>query len=147
MDDSGIAVAVDSSRNTYYMGVTASVDFPILAGVKDTIAPEDIFVTKVSSDGKSLVYSTYLGGTGTDTVSELGGLKVDDEASVYLCGITSSSDFPAVNPIEVFNQGGTDAFIAKLSPAGDVLEYSGYLGGARVDRSRSLSLGPGAWPV
>ena len=67
--DSGIAVAVDSSRNTYYMGVTSSLDFPVLGGVKDTGQPEDIFVTKVSSNGKSLVYSTYLGGTGTDTIS------------------------------------------------------------------------------
>ena len=142
LDDSGIAVAVDSSRNTYYMGVTSSLDFPVLGGVKDTGQPEDIFVTKVSSNGKSLVYSTYLGGTGTDTISEIGGLAVDDSGSAYACGITSSSDFPAVNPIEVFNQGGTDAFIIKLSPAGDALEYSGYLGGARVDRARSIALGP-----
>ena len=143
LNDSGIAVALDSARNTYYMGVISSVDFPILGGVKDTVAPEDIFVTKVSSDGKSLVYSTYLGGTGRDTIAELGGLAVDDAGSAYACGITSSSDFPAVNPIEVFNQGGTDAFITKLSPAGDALEYSGYLGGARVDRARSIALGPG----
>ena len=143
LNDSGIAVALDSARNTYYMGVTSSVDFPILGGVKDTVAPEDIFVTKVSSDGKSLVYSTYLGGTGRDTIAELGGLAVDDAGSAYACGITSSSDFPAVNPIEVFNQGGTDAFITKLSPTGDALEYSGYLGGARVDRARSIALGPG----
>ena len=143
LDESGIAVAVDSSRNTYYMGVTSSLDFPVLGGVKDTVQPEDIFVTKVSSNGKSLVYSTYLGGTGTDTISEIGGLAVDDSGSAYACGITSSSDFPTENPIELFNQGGTDAFIIKLSPAGDALEYSGYLGGARVDRARSIALGPG----
>ena len=142
LDDSGIAVALDSSRNSYYMGVTSSLDFPVLGGVKDTVQPEDIFVTKVSSDGKSLLYSTYLGGTGTDTVSEIGGLAVDDLGSAYLCGITSSSDFPAVNPIHVFNQGGTDAFIVKLTPAGDALEFSGYLGGARVDRARRIALGP-----
>ncbi len=134
-------MTLDSSRNAYYMGVTSSVDFPLQRGVKDAVQAEDIFVTKVSSGGNSLVYSTYLGGTRTDTVAEIGGLAVDGAGSAYVCGVTSSADFPAVNPIGGFNQGGTDSFITKLSPAGDALEYSGHLGGTRVDRARSIALG------
>ena len=141
-DDSGVAVALDSERNVYLMGTTSSVDFPIEGGVKDTVQPQDIFISKVSSDGGSLVYSTYLGGAGTDTISQIGNLAVDDSGSAYACGITNSSDFPVVNPISLFNQGGTDAFVVKLKPSGDALEYSGYLGGARVDRARGIAVGP-----
>ena len=127
--DSGIAVAVDSSRNTYYMGVTSSLDFPVLGGVKDTGQPEDIFVTKVSSNGKSLVYSTYLGGARVDRARSI---ALGPGGIACVAGETNSPDFPTITALQGTMAGDTDAFVTCLNAAGDVF-FSTYLGGTGFD--------------
>jgi len=73
-----------------------------------------------------LVYSTYLGGSSTDTAY---GIAVDDSGSAYIAGMTLSPDFPTINPIQGLN-GNADAFVTKIDPSGTALVYSTYLGGA-----------------
>ena len=78
-----------------------------------------------------LIYSTYLGGSGTDQGY---GIAVDNSGSAYVTGYTTSTDFPTMNPLQPAKAGGdTDAFVAKLSPEGSALIYSTYLGGSRND--------------
>ena len=59
---SGIGIAVDGSGNAYVTGLTCSSDFPTLNPYQTYQGGRDVFVTKLSSSGNSLIYSTYLGG-------------------------------------------------------------------------------------
>ncbi len=90
-----------------------------------------------------LVYSTYLGGSG----SQLGyGIALDNSGSAYVVGWTSSIDFPTANPAQAAPGGGSyDAFVTKFTPAGSALEYSTYLGGSGSDIGRAIAVdGAGA---
>jgi hypothetical protein len=82
-----------------------------------------------------MVYGTYLGGSGADYAY---GQAVDPGGYVYVTGKTTSADFPTVNPIDGA-QGG-DAFVSKLRPAGDSLEFSTYLGGGGNDEGTGIAL-------
>src|SRR5205085_2750310 len=91
---------------------------------------QDAFVSKLSADGKSLVYSTYLGGSGgTSSYGESGqGIAVDAQGNAYVAGFTSSIDFPLLGAVQGSRRGSMDAFVSKLNTAGR-LAYSTYLGG------------------
>src|SRR4029077_9691056 len=92
----------------------------------------DAFVAKVNPTGSALVYSTFLGGSGNDQGS---GIAVDSAGDAYVTGFTGSTNFPAVNPLQAANAGGTyDAFVAKINPSGSALVYSTYLGGSDYDK-------------
>jgi len=127
-------VAVDSSGIAYVTGHTFSTDFPTKAPYQGAIAGSyDAFVTKLSSSGSSLSYSTYLGGSAGDAGS---GIAVDSGGSAYIVGSTSSTNFPILNAYQVAYAGGSrDAFVTRLSPSGSalVLAYSSYLGGSGSD--------------
>ncbi len=137
------AVAVDSSSAGYIAGYTLSTDFPTVNPIQANLAVGtfgsnyDAFVAKIKPDGSGLVYSTYLGGTGDDRAT---GIAVDATGAVYVCGFTTSTDFPTVAPLQGSNAGGYDAFVAKLNPAGSALVYSTYLGGSLDDRASAIAL-------
>ncbi len=142
--DSIIAMALDAAGNIYLTGGTNSADFPVTAGsysqkylggpcpvfngTINSYCP-DVFVSKLNPTGTALIYSTYIGGTGTDRGW---GLAVDAAGNVYVTGTTSSTDFP-VTPGAL----GTglphlfeaSAFLLKLDPSGSKLLYSTYLVG------------------
>jgi len=85
-----------------------------------------------------LVYSTYIGGASVDAGL---GIAVDGTGAAYLAGYTISADFPLQNPIQGF--GGfayTDAFVTKMTPAGDALVYSTYLGGSLSDYGSDIAV-------
>ncbi len=77
-----------------------------------------------------LVYSTYLGGSGDDRGD---GIAVDAAGSAYVTGYTTSTNFPTQSPYQATIQGNYDAFVTKLTPAGNALVYSTYLGGSGDD--------------
>ncbi len=83
-------------------------------------------MTKISPDGQTLAYSTFLGGTGTDSANAI---AIDGSKQVYVTGSTDSTDFPAANNPQPTIGGGTDAFVAELSAAGNSLLYATYIGG------------------
>ncbi|MEW6657082.1 MAG: SBBP repeat-containing protein [Thermodesulfobacteriota bacterium] len=123
--DAGYAVAVDSSGNAYLTGCTFSDDFPAAGGYDSYLSGyEDVFVAKFNAAG-AMVYSTYLGGYGTD---EGYGIAVDGSGSAYVTGYTDSSSFPTRNAWQSSRKGSTDAFLTKLNAAGNALVYSTYLG-------------------
>jgi Beta-propeller repeat len=128
-DDLAYAIAVDAAGSAYVTGYTSSIDFPTAGPYQGNRAGNDVFVTKFSPDGASVVYSTYLGGGDDETGF---GVAVDAVGSAYVAGFTSSTDFPTANPYQT-DQGGDDAFVAKLAPAGNALQYSTYLGGGDLD--------------
>ena len=125
-DDVGYAIAVDASGAAYVTGVTYSTDFPTLNPYQPYQGGWDVFVTKLSASGDSLVYSTYLGGNDWDKGR---GIAVDASGAAYVTGVTASTDFPTLNPYQPY-QGGYDVFVTKLSSAGNSLVYSTYLGGS-----------------
>jgi Beta-propeller repeat/Abnormal spindle-like microcephaly-assoc'd, ASPM-SPD-2-Hydin len=124
--DYGSAIAVDFAGNAYVVGLTNSANFPISNALQPTLAREDAFVTKLNPSGSAPVYSTYLGGTGSDAGK---GVAVDSAGDAYVTGVTSSSDFPMLNPIQSTIQGRGDAFVTEINPQGTALVYSTYLGG------------------
>ena len=95
----------------------------------------DGFLTKLSPSGSSLVYSTFLGGSGDDGA---GSLALGSDGSAYVAGATSSTDFPTANPIRASLGGPSDAFVAKFNPEGSALTYSTYLGGSDRDPVEGL---------
>jgi sugar lactone lactonase YvrE len=130
-------VAVNSSGNAYVTGYTHSPDFPVTPGaVQSTPTPYaklTAFVTEFNTTGTGLVYSTYLGGSGSEGGNAI---AVDSKGDAYVAGITSSTDFPVtkiafepINEAEVSESQAT-GFVAKLNPEGSALFYATYLGGS-----------------
>src|SRR5450631_1229420 len=134
--DSVTDIAVREGR-VYATGATESTDFPVTPGAfqKTCFAVAagvcaEAFVTQLSHDGSKLIYSTYLGGSGTDDGN---GIALDLEGNAYITGDTSSKDLPLKKPLQTTNHGGgngEDAFVTKLNPTGSALIYSTYLGGS-----------------
>jgi hypothetical protein len=111
--DQGNGIAVDSSGNAYVAGSTQSTDFPTVNPLQPKFGGvNDVFVTKINPTGSSLVYSTYLGGSGLDVGT---GIVVDSSGNAYVTGSTGSTNFPTINPLQPANAGGGDTFVAKIS--------------------------------
>src|SRR5207247_461009 len=132
-DDAGVGIAVDAAGNAYVTGSTASANYPTTAGAFQTTlgGGGDAFVTKLNPTGSTLVYSTYLGGTGDD-----GGVSiaVDTAGSAYVSGFAQAG-FPTTTAAfqPGFGGGPYDAFVTKVDPMGSALVYSTYLGGSGDD--------------
>ncbi len=137
--DGGVGVAVDGTGNAYVTGWTGSEDFPTTAGAFQTAlaAPgHDVFVTKMSTDGSDLVYSTFLGSTRFDKGF---GIAVDLTGHAYLTGETGL-DFPTTENAFQTEPGGTDAFVTRLTAAGDALICSSFLGGSGVEHGAGIAV-------
>jgi len=135
-NDEVYGIAVDASGSAYVTGWTSSTNFPTTSGAFQTtnhaIAPHgaNAFVTKFSTDGLALVYSTYLGGS-TSGVGDAGaGIAVDASGSAYVTGRVASADFPTVNAFQSSTKGDGTAFVTKLNADGSALVYSTFLGGS-----------------
>jgi hypothetical protein len=139
--DMGYDIMVDSAGNVYVTGETSSTDFPTTSGAYDTAyngGTYDAFVAKLSADGSTLVYSTYLGGNGEDSGS---GITVDSAGNVYIAGKTYSTNFPTTDTAQDRTlNGGRDGFVAKLNANGNDLVYSTYLGGNSWDYGMCIAV-------
>ena len=137
--DSAQSIAVDTSGNVYLTGVTASINFPTMNPIQPTNGGAlDAFITKINSAGTALVYSTYLGGSGLDSGQSI---AVDGQGNAYVTGYTYSTNFPVVNALQpAFAGGNSDAFVAKINPAGSALVYSTYLGGRNDDIGSGIAV-------
>jgi len=123
----------------YITGSTNSPNFPNNNAFHANFSggAMDAFVTKLNQAGTSIVYSTYLGGTNTDTGQAI---AVDAQGSAYVTGSTSSANFPLSVTVQSIYGGNSDVFITKVNPAGDGLTYSTYLGGIGQDRGTGIAI-------
>ncbi len=146
-DDHGQAIAIDSAGDAYVTGSTGSTDFPQVnpltapggscGGASGGSGDVNAFVTELNPTGAALVYSTYLGGSGTDAGY---GLAIDGANDAYVTGSTTSANFPTTtDAYATTNSGGADAFVAKLGAAGRGLLYSTYLGGGSDDTGYGIA--------
>ncbi len=138
--DEGIDIAVDDLGYCYIVGNSNSDDFPTILGAYDTTygGYMDVFISKLSIDGSTLVYSTYLGGNIDD---EPYALILDDDNNAYVAGYTKSGDFPTtIGAYDTVINGGKDAFVSKISTDGSSLSYSTFIGGFLYDEINDIDL-------
>jgi len=145
-DDGGFGIAVDVEGNAYVTGDTYSSDFPTTPRAFDTTLNGgygDAFVLKLNRTGSTLLYATFLGGSGR---SGGRGIAVDGNGTAYVTGETSSSDFPATpGAFDTTFNGYSDAFVARLNSSGRALLYATYLGGSGGDGGFGIAVdGSGA---
>src|SRR5205807_9851186 len=135
--DEAYAVAVDGSGNAYVTGDAGSTDFPTANPLQATCSNVCGFITKFSSDGSAILYSTYL--SGTNGGSGVRGIALDSSGAIYVTGLTSSSNFPVLNAAQSSLAGGVvDAFVTKISSDGSALVFSTYLGGNGNDQGSGI---------
>ena len=143
LQDGGTALTIDAQGNVYVAGYTYSADFPVTPGVVQPknagptypavftelgapygpsyiVAGGDAFIAKFASDGTPL-FSTFLGGSGSDVPTLIG---VDSSGSIYLSGVTLSTDFPLTADAKTGQTAGN--FFARLNSTGTALTYSTY---------------------
>ncbi|MCP4220767.1 MAG: hypothetical protein GY765_39430 [bacterium] len=131
-------VCADSSGYVYVTGIVLGAEFPVKSAFQETPGGEyDIYVTRFSPYGDSLMYSTFIGGTGDDYS---GGIAVDSQGCAYITGYTYSEDFPTHNALYGTLKGNVDAVVVKLSANGAGLKFSTYLGGTSSDRGRDIAV-------
>lgn len=134
---SAYGIAVDSSGNAYITG-SAGSGFPTTTGAyqRTYSGSLDAFVSKLSADGSTLLYSTYLGSTTRGY-----GIAVDSSGDAYVTGITYSSIPTTSGALQTTSRGGgDDGFVTKLNAGGTGLVYSTYLGGSDVDAGQGIAV-------
>ncbi len=140
-EEIGYGVTVDGAGVAYVTGLTYSPDFPTVSPLQGASGGAgDAFVSKVNtrlSGPASLLYSTYLGGSGLDQGN---GIAIDSTGNAYIAGTTASSSFVFTpNGFQTTNHGQGDAFAAKLTPTG-ALSYFTFLGGSLADSGVGIAV-------
>ena len=145
--DGAWGIAVDASGRAYVAGATDSADFPITSSnAYETSlgsgASENVFLAKLSADGQSLLYSTYLGGSGSDWGL---GVAVDASENAYVTGVISSSNFPITSSAFQSTLHSTidNAFLARIDTTqsgSSSLVYSTFLGGSTEEEGDGIAI-------
>lgn len=163
------SLIVNGKKELLILGTTSSKDFPIRTNASQTafgggtrttpiaglelVNGSDLFISKLSADGKQLTGSTFAGGSGNDGVSATdnvtirnygdsfrGEIGLDQNDQVYVVSSTNSANFPLKNPAQGKLGGGQDAVVLKFSAGLDQLIWSTYLGGDKWDAAYSLKV-------
>lgn len=151
--DLPVAVAMDINNDVYVAGATYSLNFPTSPGaVQPVHSPpfvyscgsntcstlfQDAFVSKLSANGSSLLYSTFVGGIRSDYAKAV---TVDGAGNAYFAGYTESNDFPATGSLT----GGGSAFVAKLNANASALPYATRFGGSNSSTAEAIALDGGS---
>ncbi|MCP4685583.1 MAG: hypothetical protein GY867_09050 [bacterium] len=135
--DYAYGIAVDDLGSPYLVGRTNSLDFPTAGPIMPADSGADAFAVKLSADGSSMVYGTYLAGSDADYGWDI---ALDASNNAFVTGYTLSTDFPTVMPIQDSSAGGFDAFVCKINSGGSALSYSTYLGGTGTDIGQAITV-------
>ncbi len=170
--DAPVSLVCNSNNEIFILGVTGSFAFPTSPGAfqpahgggnnvsvwglgspSEFFSGTDLFVTKLSSNGATLLGSTFLGGSGNDGLNiGNGGLNhnyadefrgeiiVDNAGNCYIASCTKSANFPTQAPFQGGLQGGQDAIICKLNGNLTTMIYGSYLGGTNSDAGYAVQL-------
>jgi hypothetical protein len=130
-DDRALGLAVDSGNNAVISGTTDSVDFAMTNALQANYGggDEDAFIAKIGPSGTSLIYSSYIGGSGDDAAN---GIAVDGAGAAYVTGSTGSPEFSPA--------GSRDAFVSKFTATGNQRIYFKTIGGSSDDVGSSIAI-------
>lgn len=138
--DRGIAITADDDEKIVVVGETSSVDFPTTAGAlnRNRSGGTDGFVTKVDTVGGGLLFSTLIGGSGSDSVNCV---VLGPNDSILTAVSTTSPNFPTTSGAfdRSYNEG-SDAAVVQLNSTGSGLVFSTLLGGASADGPSALAV-------
>ena len=127
---------LDEQENVLVAGRVTGAGFSTTPGVVQTepIGRDDGFVLKFTADGTDAVFSTRIGGNGTEVGEVVLSLRTARDRTILISGISTSTDFPTTPAAaQRTSTGPKDAFLARLTPDGGSLIYSTLLGGGSVD--------------
>ncbi len=134
-------IALDGGGNVYATGWTKSQNLPVTAGAYDSSynhGEGDGFVAKLASDGRSLLYATFLGSWGAERGE---GIAVDEAGAAYVTGWTDSVAFPtSPGAYDGERNDSVDAFVVKLGSTGGTLAYGTFLGASTEQRGQALAV-------
>ena len=163
--DAPHSLVVNQANELLVLGTTSSFDFPTTAGAYqrryaggsiqstntfDYTAGSDILVSRISSDGSSLLASTFLGGSANDGLNrgilvqnygdeQRGDIITDKSGTVYLASVTSSIDFPIVNGFDAtYGMGNTDAIVVSMNNELSDIIWSTFIGGSGADACHTI---------
>ena len=135
--DQGLGVTVDSNGDAWVTGNTASGAW-VSGGFDDSHnGGHDGFLAKVSSDGLTVPWSTYFGGSVNDYPRAV---DVDASGTVWAAGYTDSQNWTAGGPDDTYGGGGSEGFLIKVDPVENAIDWSTYFGGVNIDRAHGLAL-------
>jgi len=137
--DIGTTIKVDTSYNAYICGWTQSEDFPTMSAIDSTLGGiSDVFLLKLNGNGK-MVFSTYVGGSGTESTQGTSSLFLDEDRNAYIIGSTISPDLQVSNPAIEYNEGANDLFFWKVGPGGNFIAGS-YFGSTEGEAVGGISV-------
>ncbi|MHB1034533.1 MAG: DUF7948 domain-containing protein, partial [Pirellulales bacterium] len=136
-EDAGLGIVVDAEGNAFLTGYTMSANFPTPGGFDTNLSGDaDAFVAKVTSEGQ-LAWASYLGGSSDDVGH---GIAVDAAGNALLTGSTRSTNFPTPGGFDTSFGGGMDAFVAKVTPSGQLAWASYYPGGVAEEFASAIAV-------
>ncbi len=135
--DQGFGIDHDSAGNVLVTGYSYCWYYPLVDPIQEQTGEEEIIISKLDPTGSYLLYSTCLGGTGTDKANSI---ALDQQDNIILVGETDSSDFPIVSGISAYAGGNKDAFVVKINSTGNAVTYSSYMGGSNEERAASVAV-------
>jgi len=129
--DQATGLALDANGSPVITGNTRNANFPLKNAFQTQFKAiyGSAFISKLSPDGKSLVSSSYIGGSNYEWG---GGIALDPQGNALITGQTYSNDFPVKQAFQKSYGGAGDCYAAKIAPNGDLL-WSTYLGGTGGD--------------
>lgn len=120
--DDPYALAIDQAGNAYITGRTNSSDFPLTNAIQTTRFGFDMFVMEINAAGSASLFSTFIGGTGSESGR---GIAVDKLGNIHVAGEGTSTDFPVVKPLQGTNGGGAGSQDGLVLLLGDAVALSG----------------------
>lgn len=137
-DDFVSGATLDSQGNMILAGATSSKDFPLVNALVENSSTydRDVFVFKLSPDGQEVIFSTYLGSASIYYSIDV---TIDSNDNIIVTGSTSTSDFLVKNAYQENISDGTDAFITKITPDGQEIIFSTFLGGSNDDQIKRVT--------
>jgi hypothetical protein len=128
---------VSETGDMFFAGNTSSSNLPIKHEIQKRGGSTDMFIGRIARGGGELVFSTYLGGSSNDLLTDM---ARDQRGNYLLSGYTSSVNFPVVNALVATKAGGVDGTLTKVDRSGRFLHFATYLGALKDDSAFAVAV-------